>query len=148
MYTVIPGPKLAGLSRDEQAKKINDDRKAANADILATMSSGERAKAEKQIELDETNYTEDYDRWRADLKAKMESALAGVATVTGGWTEYLERPEQADGIYARIFSDINQRYIVGYYPSNKSRDGKRRKIDFEVKGHPDYQIYGRRNYYR
>src|SRR5215203_1734848 len=98
MYTVIPGPKLAGLSLDDQAKKLNVDRKAANADILATMSSGARAKAEKQIELDETNYTEDYDRWRADLKAKMESALAGVATVTGGWTEYLERPEQADGI--------------------------------------------------
>ena len=72
---------------------------------------------------------------------------AGVAALTGGWTEFLERPEQAEGIYARIFTDINQRYIVGYYPTNKERDGKRRKIDFAVKAHPDYQIFGRRSYF-
>ena len=54
---------------------------------------------------------------------------------------------QADAIYARIFSDINQRYIVGYYPTNKLRDGKRRKIHFEVIGHPEYQILGRRSYF-
>jgi len=43
-------------------------------------------------------------------------------------------------------SDINERYIVGYYPTNKERDGKRRKITIEVKGHPDYTILGRRTY--
>jgi hypothetical protein len=44
-------------------------------------------------------------------------------------------------------SDINQRYIVGFYPANITRDGKRRKIDFQVKGHPEYQILGRRAYF-
>lgn len=77
----------------------------------------------------------------------MQAALSGVAALTGGWTEFLERPVQAEGIYARIFTDINQRYIVGYYPTNKERDGKRRKIEFAVKGHPEYQIYGRRSYF-
>lgn len=75
------------------------------------------------------------------------SALAGVAPLSGGWTELLETPDQADAIYGRIFSDINQRYIIGYYPTNKEQDGKRRKIDFSVKGHPEYQIYGRRSYF-
>jgi hypothetical protein len=50
-------------------------------------------------------------------------------------------------IYSRIFADINDRYIVGYYPSNKTRDGRRRKISIEVKGHPEYTIIGRRSYY-
>ena len=77
----------------------------------------------------------------------MQAALSGMAALTGGWTEFLERPEQAEGIYARIFTDINQRYIVGYYPTNKERDGKRRKIEFAVKGYPEYQIYGRRSYF-
>ena len=77
----------------------------------------------------------------------MRSALAGVAPLSGGWTEILETPDQADTIYGRIFSDINQRYIIGYYPTNKEQDGKRRKIDFSVKGHPEYQIYGRRSYF-
>lgn len=74
-------------------------------------------------------------------------ALSGVAGLTDGWTEFLEAPEQADAIYSRIFSDINQRYIVGYYPTNKERDGTSRKIDFQVKGHPEYQILGRRSYF-
>ena len=77
----------------------------------------------------------------------MQSALAEVASLTGGWTEFLEKASQADEIYSRIFSDINQRYIVGYYPTNKEFDGKRRKIKIEVRGHPDYQISGRKSYY-
>ena len=75
----------------------------------------------------------------------MQEALAGVAPLSGGWTEFLEQPSQAQGIYSRILSDISQRYIVGYYPTNKERDGKRRKINFEVKGHPEYTILGRRS---
>ena len=146
MYTVIPGPKLMGLPIEEQGKKIRADRQAAKTNILATISADERSKVAARIEQDEKKLSEDYDRWRADLMLRMQTALAGIAPLTGGWTEVLERPEQADQIYARIFSDINQRYIVGYYPTNKERDGKRRKIDFEVKGHPDYQIFGRRSY--
>jgi len=67
-----------------------------------------------------------------------QSALASITTATGGWTMFLERPEQAEEIYSRIFSDINRRYIVGYYPTNKEHDGKRRKLDVTVRDHPDY----------
>jgi hypothetical protein len=56
-------------------------------------------------------------------------------------------PSQASEIYARIFSDINRRYVVGYYPTNKQHDGKRRKINIEVKGHPEYLVMGRKSYY-
>jgi VWFA-related protein len=147
IYTVIPGPKLVGLPIEEQAKKIRSDRQAAQAKILETVTSDGRRKVQERIARDEKNFTEDYDRWRAELQFKQQSALVPVAVITGGWTEFLETPTQADQIYARIFSDINQRYIVGYYPTNKERDGKRRKIDFEVKGHPEYQIFGRRSYF-
>lgn len=147
VYTVIPGPKLVDLPIEEQAKKIRADRQAAQARILETVSSEARRKVQERIERDEANFTEEYDRWRAELQFKQQSALVPVAVITGGWTEFLETPAQAEQIYARIFSDINQRYIVGYYPTNKERDGKRRKIDFEVKGHPEYQIFGRRSYF-
>src|SRR5687768_9795578 len=85
-------------------------------------------------------------RMRAHDNAKLQEALAAVAPLSGGWTEFLEQPTQAQGIYSRILSDINQRYIVGYYPTNKERDGKRRRISFAVKDHPDYTILGRRSY--
>lgn len=77
----------------------------------------------------------------------MQTALAALAPRTGGWTEFLETPEQADGIYNRILADINHRYIVGYYPTNKAHDGSRRKIKFEIKSHLDYSVLGRLMYY-
>ena len=147
VYTVIPGPKLVGLSIEEQSKKIRADRQAAQAKILETLSSDARRKVKERVERDEADFTEEYDRWRAELQFKQQSALVPVAVMTGGWTEFLETPAQAEQIYSRIFSDINKRYIVGYYPTNKERDGKRRKLDFEVKGHPEYQIFGRRTYF-
>jgi len=149
IYTVVPGPKLMGLSIEEQGKKIRADRHASQAEILSQVSSDSaKKKVRERMDRDEKNFTEEYDRWRADLRFKQQTALAGVAPLTGGWTEFLETPAEADQIYARIFSDINQRYIVGYYPTNKEHDGKRRKIDFGVKGHPEYQIFGRRSYLR
>lgn len=147
VYTVIPGPKLVGLSIEEQSKKIRADRQAAQAKILETLSSDARRKVKERVERDEADFTEEYDRWRAELQFKQQSALVPVAVMTGGWTEFLETPAQAEQIYSRIFSDINKRYIVGYYSTNKERDGKRRKLDFEVKGHPEYQIFGRRSYF-
>ena len=147
VYTVIPGPKLVGLSIEEQSKKIRADRQAAQAKILETLSSDARRKVKERVERDEADFTEEYDRWRAELQFKQQSALVPVAVMTGGWTEFLETPAQAEQIYSRIFSDINKRYIVGYYPTNKEHDGKRRKLDFEVKGHPEYQIFGRRSYF-
>ena len=147
IYTVIPGPKLIGLSPEEQGRRIRADRQSSQAKILERISGDVRAKVQARIEKDEKQFSAQYDQWRAELQFKMQSALVPVAGMTGGWTEFLETPAQADRVYERIFSDINQRYIVGYYPTNKTRDGKRRKIDFGVKGRPECQIYGRRSYF-
>jgi hypothetical protein len=54
---------------------------------------------------------------------------------------------QAAETYNRIVKDLNQRYIIGYYPTNKDHDGKRRRISITVKGHPDYVITSRTSYY-
>jgi len=83
----------------------------------------------------------------AEDAIKVQTALASVATSTGGWTMFLERPEDADHVYSNIFSDINQRYILAYYPTNKEHDGKRRRIKITVRDHPDYVVVGRRWYY-
>ena len=130
VYTVVPGIKLLGLSPEEQFEKVTSENRTKFKGIFK-----------------DDNNSRVMRRWIAERAVTLQSALSGVAPLTGGWTEFLEKPDQADGIYARIFSDINQRYIIGYYPTNKERDGKRRKIDFTVKGHPEYQVYGRRSYF-
>ena len=80
-----------------------------------------------------------------NLVAWQQMAAAGAAI--GGWTAYLQKPEEASDIYGRILADINSRYVLGYYPSDKSRDGKRRQVQVEVRGHPEYTVTGRKSYF-
>ena len=143
VYTVLPGPKLLGLTPQQQWEKAETDEQMRIAQMVAAAPDKVRWKLMYGLAAN----THVWRRNNAELNGKLQEALAAIAPLTGGWTEFLEQPEQADKIYARIFSDINQRYIVGYYPTNKERDGKRRKIAFEVKGHPEYQILGRRSYF-
>lgn len=143
VYTVLPGPKLLGLTPQQQWEKTEADEQMRLAHMIASVP-------EKSRQILMYELARNPNLWRrnnAEVNAKLQEALTGLAPLTGGWTEFLEQPEQADKIYARIFTDITQRYIVGYYPTNITRDGKRRKIDFQVKGHPEYQILGRRSYF-
>jgi len=76
----------------------------------------------------------------------MQQAAEGVADLTGGQTFFLEQPDQAADIYSRILSDVNRRYVIGYYPTNKATDGKRRQVAIEVRNHLDYIVQGRKSY--
>jgi hypothetical protein len=78
---------------------------------------------------------------------RAQTAAANAAIVSGGWVAFLNKPDQAGDIYATILSDINSRYVIGYYPTNKVHDGRRRSVSLEVSGHPDYVLSGRRTYY-
>jgi len=90
---------------------------------------------------------EDYLRSRARTLLRQQLALAGVAKLTGGWAEFLEEPEQAAGIYDRIFAGIERRYILTYYPANTRRDGRLRRVEIKVRDHPEYSILGKKSYY-
>ena len=82
-----------------------------------------------------------------DTLVEGQAAANRVAELTGGWTSFLETPQQAGEIYARILADINHQYVIGYYPSNKEMDGTLRTVRIELRGHPDYLVQGRRSYY-
>ncbi|HKQ04683.1 MAG TPA: VWA domain-containing protein [Blastocatellia bacterium] len=82
-----------------------------------------------------------------DMFVEGQKAAGRVAMMTGGWMAYLERPEQAEGIYATILKDINQRYVIGYYPTNAARDGKPRHVKISVRNHPEYYVHGRNQYF-
>jgi VWFA-related protein len=147
VYTVVPGYRHIGLTLDEQVARVRAGQERRNDELMAGMSPKSQEFFKKWRDQYAKNMSLAYEKYVAQHWFKLQTGLAVIGGLTGGWTDFLEMPEQADAIYARIFSDINQRYIVGYYPTNKTRDGNRRKIDFEVKGHPEYQIYGRRSYF-
>lgn len=144
VYTIVPGPKLIGLTPDEQIVKIAADNRRQREEALSRLPEELRSRLKRTPPPD---VPVENQKWKAAFYQKLQAGLSVVAAMTGGWTEFLETPAQASDIYTRIFSDINQRYIIGYYPTNKEHDGKRRKIDFSVKDHPGYQILGRRTYF-
>ena len=147
IYTIVPGYQLLGRTPENQINLMRIDVERRFDDEWSRFSPSERETMKSQARVPWGALSDEVMKFRARDAYIVQLALAGVAARTGGWTDFLERPEQASSIYARIFSDINQRYIVGYYPTNKDRDGKRRKINIEVKGHPDYTIVGRKFYY-
>jgi VWFA-related protein len=141
IYTIIPGLRLIGLTPDEQIKQLNAQREISMAAWGIKPEIRERVAArEKKVPVETLKYA-------AERALIAQMALAGVARTTGGWADFLEDPSQADAVYSRIFSDINLRYVVGYYPTNKEHDGKQRRVSIEVRGHPEYTVWGRSSYY-
>jgi VWFA-related protein len=137
IYAVSPGFRLLGLSEDEQITRMRtwNDRVIA----MPWMSSRSR-----KLNL---SLPREMVKWEAENTSRLQSDLAVLSTITGGWLEFLDHPAQAEEIYTRIISDINRRYLIGYYPTNKERDGRRRKISITVRNHPEYVVMSRKAYY-
>jgi VWFA-related protein len=164
IYSVIPNERLLGLSDEEQdarVKLMQEKRQAAhkkNADMWYGMK---RLPPEKQdraaplppgfdlalMEAERRKALAVTERRLVRALLEGQAAATRVAELTGGWASYLEKPEDADVVYGRILADINQRYVVGYYPTNKALDGKLRRIRVEVRGHPEYVVQGRQSYF-
>lgn len=135
IYAVIPGVKFVGLPRDEQVQRA---RALYEMQFKARTGWGWSPQAPG---------FEDYLRKRAHTSLRQQMALAGIAKLTGGWEEYLEKPRQAAAIYDRIFAGIERRYILTYYPTNANRDGKLRRVEIKVRNHPEYTVLGKKSYY-
>jgi hypothetical protein len=141
IYTVMPGFRIIGLSREEQIKQLTADRERQ---VQQLDREGGKILADL---LRQRVYQPEMLEYGRQASVLMQTALARVAIESGGWLIFLDRPEQADETYSLILSDINRRYLVGYYPTNKEHDGKRRQIAVTVRDHPDYKVIGRKWYY-
>jgi hypothetical protein len=138
--------RLLELSQDEQIKRLNEDDDRAIGAWAEANSRGKEAFQKRQEER-RRKLTPEMIKARLDQELKVQQALVDLAQLSGGWADFLETQAQTTNIYNRIIADLNQRYIIGYYPTNKTRDGKRRRIKIEVKGHPEYVITSRKSYY-
>lgn len=131
IYSVIPGIKFLGFSEKEQLERAK-----------ITLTELDKAFGWKNLSgLIKTQlYAE------AERKPAGQAAMFRVAELSGGFTGFIEKPEDAENIYSEIFMVIKNRYVIGYYPTNQSRDGKRREVKIEVRGHPEYTVTGRKAY--
>ncbi len=71
-----------------------------------------------------------------------------LARVSGGRSFVAASLTDARAAFARVAADIGTLYSLGYYPSNKARDGKFRAIKLEVRGLKEKtQVRARDGYY-
>ena len=141
VYSVISGIKFADVPEAELPTRARVD--WANRQ----QATNELMKA-RNIPVPKTAVVTlpDFDAYGSNWQ-KRQTALMGLAKYTGTIPEFLERPSQADEIYTRILTDIDRRYVIGYYPTNRARDGLRRKISIEVRNHPEYTVWGQKSYF-
>jgi VWFA-related protein len=142
IYTVLPGLRLIGLPQSEQTRRADT---MVQNDMLTVYHRRLKSNPNLAPPLP-LSLSPQASMQNAANRLAMHQAAAGVAEATGGQTFFLEQPEQASEIYGQILSDVNRRYVIGYYPGNRTDDGKRRKVVVAVRNHPEYTVEGRKSY--
>jgi len=70
-----------------------------------------------------------------------------LSSVSGGRSFVAATLADARAAFARVAEDIGTQYSLGYYPTNKARDGKYRSIKLEVRGLKDKTVVRARDGY-
>jgi VWFA-related protein len=70
-----------------------------------------------------------------------------LARASGGRNFAAATLQEARGAFAQVANEIGTQYSLGYYPSNKARDGRYRQIKVEVRGVKDASVRARDGYY-
>jgi Ca-activated chloride channel family protein len=83
-----------------------------------------------------------------DLYVLARREMNELAKASGGRNFVAASLRDAREAFGRVAAEIGTQYSLGYYPTNKARDGKFRTIKVEVQGIPDKaQVRAREGYY-
>lgn len=78
------------------------------------------------------------------------SQLDELASVTGGRLFSLRDVREFSRAVTQISNELRSQYVLGYYPSNRSRDGKWRKLKVRLAGsaaQSSFRLYAKKGYY-
>jgi VWFA-related protein len=140
IYSVVTNERLIGLPPGEMYSR-------ARKMIDARMRAGFKKEEDYRKYSDMHPITEAFVWMWIDLFGRGQSAAARMAELNGGWAAFLEKAEDPGRIYSQILTDMNNQYVIGFYPTNTKTDGSMRRVKIEVRGHPEYVVHGRQGYY-
>ena len=86
---------------------------------------------------------------RGSARMMLESRLTEMARLTGGRAVFPESMKALEPVYSSIAEEIHGQYLLGYVPTNPTRDGKWRKVEIKLKRAPSerLQIRTREGYF-
>jgi Ca-activated chloride channel family protein len=76
--------------------------------------------------------------------------LSEISEVTGGRMFTINNPNELSDVATKIGIELRNQYVLGYRPSNKTRDGHWRKIKVKLippKGLPHLNVFAKTGYY-
>jgi len=73
--------------------------------------------------------------------------MADLSRSTGGKNFAADSLQEARAAFDQVANEIGTQYSLGYYPSNKARDGRFRQIKVELRGVKDASVRARDGYY-
>ena len=73
-----------------------------------------------------------------------QTMLRQLAEATGGFAAV--NSNEVQKAFDRIVEENSSYYVIGYYPTNDRRDGRKRSINVKIVGHPELQINYRKAY--
>lgn len=129
IYSTVPGIRFFGIPKKEgmkRAKKSFDIRARSIGIPEFYIPRLRRRSLKKEFEI----------------RTAGQTAMHKTAELSGGFTYFIEKPEDADKVYSEMFETISNRYVVGYYRTDG--DQKPRNIKIEIRNHPEYVCFYKR----
>lgn len=143
IYSIIPGIRVLGLPKKEQYSRAQKDFENIYKSFHLLVNDSKEIRSIPPNLYSIPPKLLDFELIRL---TKTQESMFKVAELSGGYTSFLETPEQAENIYDNIFNDFSNRYSIGYYLTNQEQDGKRRAVKIEVRNHPEYTVLYRESY--
>jgi VWFA-related protein len=84
----------------------------------------------------------------ANLRAlAAERRMEQLTSQSGGAVYIPKTTSQLDDAFDQIAADLSQQYVLSYYPSADTRDGRVHVLDLRIKTRNDVRVRSRRGYY-
>jgi Ca-activated chloride channel family protein len=81
------------------------------------------------------------------ISLRAQNDLDSLASATGGSAFLLEGAGDLDEAFSQIASDLRAQYLLGYYSTAESADGRFRRITVRTPRRPDLRLRARQGYY-
>jgi Ca-activated chloride channel family protein len=81
------------------------------------------------------------------ISTKGHEGMVRLADETGGLAFLPDKLEDLTKVFSQIASELQAQYLLGYYPSNETNDGKYRRITVQVPKRSELRIRARKGYY-
>jgi VWFA-related protein len=93
-------------------------------------------------------YSIDYEdpRYHGMFGPSGEGDLRRMSDETGGHVYRVDRKTTLDMVFKELQDEMRSQYMIGYTPSNETKDGGYRKIDIHT-SNKDYKVQARKGYY-